>query len=178
MVWGSQQPTGNVKIPKGHTYYLSQPTSLSGGNSSVFTRKPKSRAKEAVRPHGPTRNGVCPIVDCILDWNSSVFLCSRHIGILAATVPPPGQDDIAQNLPPRLSSTEFGISTLCQNNGIALSTPLGGSLLQTSQSLPPTFWGIAVFACECCDSTDCEDQMNTCPERKTAPKRLSKKYIT
>jgi 2-(3-amino-3-carboxypropyl)histidine synthase len=50
---------------------------------------------------------------------------------------------IAQNLPPRLSSTGFGIITLCQNIGIALSGPIGGFLLQTTQSLPLTFGGIA-----------------------------------
>jgi predicted MFS family arabinose efflux permease len=75
-----------------------------------------------------------------------LFFCVLGIGISAATVPTLVRVIIAQNLPPRLSSTGFGISTLCQNIGIALSAPLGGFLLQT-KSLPPTFGGIALFAC-------------------------------
>ncbi len=76
-----------------------------------------------------------------------LFFCVLGIGISAATVPPLVRVIIAQNLPPRLSSTGFGISMLCQNIGSALSAPLGGFLLQTTQSLPPTFGGIALFAC-------------------------------
>ena len=76
-----------------------------------------------------------------------LVFCVLSLGISAATVPPLVMAIIAQNLPPRLSSTGFGIITLCQNIGIALSGPIGGFLLQTTQSLPLTFGGIALFAC-------------------------------
>lgn len=76
-----------------------------------------------------------------------LILCVLGLGVSASTVPPLVMVIVAQNLAPRLSSTGFAVITLCQNIGIALSGPLGGFLLQTTQSLPQTFGGIALFAC-------------------------------
>ena len=76
-----------------------------------------------------------------------LVFCVLGLGISASTVPPLVMVIVAQNLAPRFSSIGFAVVTLCQNIGIALSGPLGGFLLQTTQSLPQTFGGIALFAC-------------------------------
>lgn len=68
------------------------------------------------------------------------------LGISAATVPPLVMAIVAESLPPRLSGTGFSIVTLCQNIGITLSAPFAGLLLQTTQSLPLTFFGISLFS--------------------------------
>jgi len=76
-----------------------------------------------------------------------LILCVLGLGISASTVPPLVMVIVAQNLAPRFSSMGFSVVTLCQNIGIALAGPLGGFLLQTTESLPQTFGGIALFAC-------------------------------
>lgn len=76
----------------------------------------------------------------------SLILSVIALGISAGTVPPLAMTIVAENLPPRLSGTGFSIITLCQNVGIALSAPLGGYLLQTTNSLVWTFLGISLFA--------------------------------
>jgi predicted MFS family arabinose efflux permease len=68
------------------------------------------------------------------------------LGVSAAMVPPLIMAVIAQNLPPRLSGTGFSIITLCQNIGITLSAPLGGFLLQSTQSILYTLGGTSLFA--------------------------------
>jgi predicted MFS family arabinose efflux permease len=68
------------------------------------------------------------------------------LGVSAAMVPPLIMAVIAQNLPPRLSGTGFSIITLCQNIGITLSAPLGGFLLQSTQSIFYTLGGTSLFA--------------------------------
>ena len=67
------------------------------------------------------------------------------LGISAATVPPLVMAIIAESLPPRLSGTGFSIITLCQNIGMTLSAPLAGYIMQTTSSLPLTFFGISLF---------------------------------
>jgi len=68
------------------------------------------------------------------------------LGVAAAMVPPLTMAIVAQNLHPRLSSIGFGVLMLCQSIGITISTPLAGYLLQTTQSLPITSLGTALFA--------------------------------
>ncbi len=67
------------------------------------------------------------------------------LGISAATVPPLVMAIVAEGLPPRLSGTGFSVITLCQNIGITISAPLAGYLMQTTDSLPITFFGISLF---------------------------------
>jgi MFS family permease len=82
-----------------------------------------------------------------ISYASSFFLplSVEALGISAAMTPPLVMAIVAQSLPPRLSGTGFGIVTLCQNIGIAVSAPLAGYLLQATQSLVLTFFGISVF---------------------------------
>jgi len=68
------------------------------------------------------------------------------LGISASMVPPLVMAIVAENLPPRLSGIGFSIITLCQNVGITLSAPLAGYLLQSTQSLQLTFFGISLFS--------------------------------
>ena len=68
------------------------------------------------------------------------------LGVSTAMVPPLIMVIVAQNLPPRLSGTGFSIITLCQNIGITVSAPLGGFLLQSTQSIVYTLGGISLFA--------------------------------
>jgi len=68
------------------------------------------------------------------------------LGIAAAMVPPIVMTITAESLPPNLAGTGFSIVTLCQNIGITLSAPLAGYLIQTTRSLPLTFFGISLFA--------------------------------
>jgi len=68
------------------------------------------------------------------------------LGITAGTVPPIVMTIPPESLPPNLAGTSFSIITLCQNIGITLSAPLAGYLIQTTQSLPLTFFGISLFA--------------------------------
>jgi len=75
-----------------------------------------------------------------------LFFSVFALGISAATIPPLAMAVVAESLPPRLSGTGFGIVTLCQNVGITLSAPLAGYLLQTTQSLLLTFFGMSLFA--------------------------------
>jgi len=86
---------------------------------------------------------------------------------------------MVQNIPSRLSSTGFGIGTLCQNIGIR-SLSILWRLSSANYSIAfANFRGHRIVRMrECRDSTDGEDQVKTCPERKTASKRLLKKYIT
>lgn len=76
-----------------------------------------------------------------------LIFCIVGLGISASTVPPLVMVIVAQNLAPRLSGMGFAVVTVCQNIGSALAGPLGGVLLQTTQSLPQTFGGLALFAC-------------------------------
>jgi len=75
-----------------------------------------------------------------------LFFSVFALGISAATIPPLAMAVVAESLPPRLSGAGFGIVTLCQNVGITLSAPLAGYLLQTTQSLLLTFFGMSLFA--------------------------------
>lgn len=68
------------------------------------------------------------------------------LGIAAAMVPPLVMAITADSLPPNLAGTGFSIVTLCQNVGITLSAPLAGYLVQTTESIEQTFFGISLFA--------------------------------
>jgi len=74
-----------------------------------------------------------------------LLLCVIVLGITAAMVPPIVMTISAESLPPNLAGTGFSIVTLCQNIGITLSAPLAGYLIQTTMSLPLTFFGISLF---------------------------------
>jgi len=79
----------------------------------------------------------------------ALLLSVGTLGISGAMTPPLLMAIVAQSLPPRLSGTGFSIVTLGQNIGAALSAPLGGYLLQTTQSVVLTFFGISLFAFAC-----------------------------
>jgi len=79
-------------------------------------------------------------------FNFSLLLSVVVLGITAGTVPPIVMTIPAESLPPNLAGTAFSIVTLCQNIGITLSAPLGGYLIQTTQNLSLTFFGISLFA--------------------------------
>jgi len=68
------------------------------------------------------------------------------LGIAAAMVPPIVMTIPASSLPPNLAGTAFSIVTLCQNIGITFSAPLAGYLIQTTQSISLTFFGISLSA--------------------------------
>jgi len=68
------------------------------------------------------------------------------LGVAAAMVPPIVMTISAESLPTNLAGTAFSIVTLCQNIGITLSAPLAGYLIQTTRSLPLTFFGISLFS--------------------------------
>lgn len=67
------------------------------------------------------------------------------LGITAASVPPIVMTIPPQSLPPKLTGTAFSIVTLCQNIGITFSAPYAGYLLQTTNDLFLTFFGISLF---------------------------------
>jgi len=75
-----------------------------------------------------------------------LLFCVIALGVAAAMVPPIVMTIPAESLPSNLAGTGFSIVTLCQNIGITLSAPLAGYLIQTTQSLPLTFFGISLFA--------------------------------
>jgi len=52
----------------------------------------------------------------------------------------------SQNLPPDLSGTGFGIVTLCQNVGIAFAAPYAGYLIQATEDITATFFGISLLS--------------------------------
>jgi len=79
-------------------------------------------------------------------FDTTLVLSVVVLGITAATVPPIVMTIPAESLPPNLAGTAFSIVTLCQNIGITLSAPLAGYLIQTTQSLSQTFFGISLFA--------------------------------
>ncbi len=68
------------------------------------------------------------------------------LGVAAATVPPLVMVVTADSLPPSLAGTGFSIVTFCQNIGITLSAPLAGYILQTTQHIETTFFGVSLFA--------------------------------
>ncbi len=68
------------------------------------------------------------------------------LGTAAAMVPPLVMAVTADSLPPNLAGTGFSIITFCQNIGITLSAPLAGYILQTTQHIETTFFGISLFA--------------------------------
>jgi MFS family permease len=68
------------------------------------------------------------------------------LGISASMVPDLVMAIVAENLPPTLSGIGFSVITMCQNVGITLSAPLTGYLLQSTQSLQLTFFGISLFS--------------------------------
>jgi MFS family permease len=68
------------------------------------------------------------------------------LGITAATVPPVVMTIPSQNLPPNLSGTAFSIVTLCQNVGIAFAAPYAGYLIQATENITATFFGISLLS--------------------------------
>jgi len=79
-------------------------------------------------------------------FNFSLLLSVVVLGVTAGSVPPIVMTIPAESLPSNLAGTAFSIVTLCQNIGITLSAPLAGYLIQTTQNLPLTFFGISLFA--------------------------------
>jgi len=78
-------------------------------------------------------------------FDLTLLLSVIFLGIGAAMVPPMVMAVTADSLPPNLAGTGFSIVTLCQNIGITVSAPLAGYLIQTTQSLSLTFFGISLF---------------------------------
>lgn len=68
------------------------------------------------------------------------------LGVSAGTVPPVIMAIVGQTLRPELVGMGFGIVTFWQNVGSALTAPLIGSLLEATQSLPLTLFGMSIFA--------------------------------
>lgn len=68
------------------------------------------------------------------------------LGVTAAMIPPIIMTIAASSLPPSLSGTVFSVVTLCQNLGIAFSAPLAGYILQVTDSIQLTLFGISLFA--------------------------------
>jgi len=76
----------------------------------------------------------------------TLLLSVLVLGIAAAMVPPLVMTVTAESLPSNLAGTGFSIVTFCQNIGITLSAPLAGYIIQTTQSISLTFFGISLFS--------------------------------
>jgi len=88
------------------------------------------------------------VVLVLTSYASGVTLLASVIvlGITAAIVPPVVMTIPSQNLPPDLSGTGFGIVTLCQNVGIAFAAPYAGYLIQATEDITATFFGISLLS--------------------------------
>jgi len=86
------------------------------------------------------------IIATAFAFDLKLLLSVIVLGIAAAMVPPIVMTIPAESLPSNLAGTGFSIVTFCQNIGITFSAPLAGYLIQTTLSLPLTFFGISLFA--------------------------------
>ncbi|NWF86780.1 MFS transporter [Candidatus Bathyarchaeota archaeon] len=84
----------------------------------------------------------------MIAYTTNLLLLSSVIflGVTAAMVPPIIMTIAASSLPPGLSGTVFSVVTLCQNLGIAFSAPLAGYILQVTESIQLTLFGVSLFA--------------------------------
>ena len=68
------------------------------------------------------------------------------LGAVAGAVPPLVMAITAQTLPPKSAGMGFGVITLWQNIGIAVTAPIVGYLIGITDSLSLTFVGLSIFA--------------------------------
>jgi len=68
------------------------------------------------------------------------------LGAVAGGVPPLVMAITAQTLPPKLAGMGFGVITLWQNIGIAVTAPIVGYFISITNSLSLTFVGLSIFA--------------------------------
>ncbi len=68
------------------------------------------------------------------------------LGAVAGAVPPLVMAITAQTLPPKSAGMGFGVITLWQNIGIAVTAPIVGYLIGITDSLSLTFGGLSIFA--------------------------------
>lgn len=86
------------------------------------------------------------LISTAYTFDLTLILSVLVLGMAAAMVPPIVMTVTAESLPSNLAGTGFSIVTLCQNIGITLSAPLAGYLIERTQSLSLTFFGISLFA--------------------------------
>jgi len=68
------------------------------------------------------------------------------LGAVAGGVPPLVMAITAQTLPPKSAGVGFGVITLWQNIGIAVTAPIVGYFISITNSLSLTFVGLSIFA--------------------------------
>ncbi len=87
----------------------------------------------------------CALIATSYASGVTLLLSVTVLGVTAATVPPAVMTVSSQSLPPSLAGTAFSIVTLCQNIGIAFSTPYAGYLIEATNDLTAVFSGISLL---------------------------------